>query len=154
MKFTLIFYTRDWEVGPTIELCATPSTGNTIWIKERKSDEEATMFYVDNIMYAERGLNDEDITYLFVRPYTGYGKFAPMTEADRTTKNIGKLSDAVATISEQLSDLSAAPQSDTSDCRPNELYDILENIYDKQLEIIEKQQELIDVVIATDCTTR
>ena len=86
MKFTLLFYTDGWESGPTVELSHIPAPGSIVWTGGRRRDEEDSMYYVDNVMYPERGMDREDTVYLYVRPYTGYTRYAPMTEADRTAR--------------------------------------------------------------------
>ena len=83
MKFTLLFYTDGWESGQTVELSHIPAPGSIVWTGGRRRDEEDSMYYVDNVMYPERGMDREDTVYLYVRPYTGYTRYAPMTEADR-----------------------------------------------------------------------
>lgn len=87
MKFTLLFYTDGWESGPTVELSHIPSPGSIVWTGGRRRDEEDSMYYVDNVMYPERGMEREDVVYLYVRPYTGYTRYAPMTEATAWRKN-------------------------------------------------------------------
>ena len=72
MKFTLQFYTDGWESGPTVELSHIPAPGSIVWTGGRRRDEEDSMYYVDNVMYPERGMDREDTVYLYVRPYTGY----------------------------------------------------------------------------------
>ena len=72
MKFTLLFYTDNWESGPTVELASMPTTGSVVWVRGADRDDEGAMYYVDNIMHAERGIDVEDTVYLYVRPYTGY----------------------------------------------------------------------------------
>ncbi len=104
MKFSLIFYTDGWDVGPTIELGYVPAPGNVIWVKSRKGNGDDTdMYYVDNVMYAEKGLDREDVVYLYVRPYTGYTEYAPMTEGDRITEKLEKLSKEIAILRGELS---------------------------------------------------
>ena len=88
MKFTLLFYTDGWESGPTVELSHIPAPGSIVWTGGRRRDEEDSMYYVDNVMYPERGMDREDTVYLYVRPYTGYTRYAPMTEADRIVDRI------------------------------------------------------------------
>lgn len=87
MKFTLLFYTDNWETGPVVDLAHIPNAGSIIWTAGT-GREDSTMYYVDNIMYPERGLDDEDTVYLYVRPYTGYSHFAPKTEADRIAERL------------------------------------------------------------------
>lgn len=98
MKFTLLFYTEGWEVGSTVELSHIPSPGSVIWVGGRRRDEEELMYYVDNVMYPERGLDREDIIYLYVRPYNGYTKYAPKTEADRLVEKLDEIKTAVMTF--------------------------------------------------------
>ncbi len=72
-----------------------------IWTKGRKGADD-TMYYVDNVMYTEKGMDREDVIYLYVRPYTGYSEYAPMTEADRVTEKLDKLSKEFAALKEAV----------------------------------------------------
>lgn len=101
MKFTLLFYTDDWETGPTVELAHVPSPGSVVWIGDRYRKASADMYYVDNVMYPERSLGDDEI-YLYVRPYTGYTRFAPKTEADRIIEKLNLISDSLKDIGSEL----------------------------------------------------
>ena len=106
MKFSLIFYTDDWDVGPTIELGHIPAPGNVIWTKNRKSgDDDTDMYYVDNVMYAEKGMDREEVIYLYVRPYKGYTEYAPMTESDRITEKLEKLTQETERLRELVTKL-------------------------------------------------
>lgn len=91
MKFTLLFYTDGWVSGPTVELSHIPSPGSIVWTGGRRRDDEDSMYYVDNVMYPERGMEREDVVYLYVRPYTGYTRYAPMTEADRLAEKLADI---------------------------------------------------------------
>ena len=59
MKFTLLFYTDGWESGPTVELSHIPAPGSIVWTGGRRRDEGDSMYYVDNVMYPERGMDRE-----------------------------------------------------------------------------------------------
>lgn len=107
MKFTLLFYTDNWESGPTVELASMPATGSVVWVRGSNRDEDGAMYYVDNIMYPERGIDAEDTLYLYVRPYTGYALYAPKTEADRLSERMASLEEKLAAVCEQLEQLHA-----------------------------------------------
>ena len=98
MKFTLLFYTDGWESGPTVELSHIPAPGSIVWTGGRRRDEEDSMYYVDNVMYPERGMDREDTVYLYVRPYTGYTRYAPMTEADRIVERLTAVGEELARV--------------------------------------------------------
>lgn len=102
MKFSLIHYTDGWEAGPTIELDHIPAPGSVVWTKRGKSADDTEMCYVDNVMYAEKGIDRDDLIYLYVRPYTGYSRYAPMTETDRITEKLEKLTEEIAAIRKVL----------------------------------------------------
>ena len=107
MKFTLLFYTDGWESGPTVELSHIPAPGSIVWTGGRRRDEEDSMYYVDNVMYPERGMDREDTVYLYVRPYTGYTRYAPMTEADRIVERLTAVGEELARVGEKLDALLA-----------------------------------------------
>ena len=107
MKFTLLFYTDGWESGPTVELSHIPAPGSIVWTGGRRRDEEDSMYYVDNVMYPERGMDREDTVYLYVRPYTGYTRYAPMTEADRIVERLAAVGEELARVGEKLDALLA-----------------------------------------------
>lgn len=97
MKFTLLFYTDGWESGPTVELSHVPAPGSVVWIgPRRRDDEDGEMYYVDNVMYPERGMDRDDTVYLYVRPYNGYMEYGPKTEADRIAERLVGLQEEVA----------------------------------------------------------
>lgn len=102
MKFALLFYTDNWETGPVVELNHIPSPGSVVWTAGRRSDEEGAMYYVDNVMYPEVGLDDGDTVYLYVRPYTGYSRYAPMTEADRLASKLAGIKESLDAVAEIL----------------------------------------------------
>lgn len=102
MKFTLLFYTDGWESGPTVELAHVPAPGSIVWTGGRRRDEEDSMYYVDNVMYPERGMEREDTVYLYVRPYTGYTRYAPMTEADRIVERLAAVGEELERVGEKL----------------------------------------------------
>lgn len=110
MKFTLLFYTDNWESGPTVELASMPTTGSVVWVRGADRDDEGAMYYVDNIMHAERGIDVEDTVYLYVRPYTGYALYAPKTEADRLTERITALEEKLTAACDRLAELHADNQ--------------------------------------------
>ncbi|MBR4851920.1 MAG: hypothetical protein IKU97_07710 [Tidjanibacter sp.] len=83
MKFTLIHYTEGWDTGACVELSAFPPLGTLVKASNEESFED--IYYVDNILLADGGEN-----YLFVRPYEGYGRMAPLTELDRTTEAVAE----------------------------------------------------------------
>ena len=105
MKFTLLFYTDGWETGPTIELSHMPAPGSVVWTEGRHGDEEESMYYVDNVMYPERGMEREESVYLYVRPYEGYTRYAPLTENDRLAERLGDLRTELAEIGRRLDGL-------------------------------------------------
>ena len=107
MKFTLLFYTDGRESGPTVELSHIPAPGSIVWTGGRRRDEEDSMYYVDNVMYPERGMDREDTVYLYVRPYTGYTRYAPMTEADRIVERLAAVGEELARVGEKLDALLA-----------------------------------------------
>ncbi len=97
MKFTLLFYTDGWESGPTVELAHVPAPGSVVWIRpRRRDDEDGGMYYVDNVMYPERGMDAEDTVYLYVRPYNGYMEYGPKTETDRIAERLVALQEELA----------------------------------------------------------
>lgn len=98
MKFTLLFYTDGWESGPTVELSHIPAPGSIVWTGGRRRDEGDSMYYVDNVMYPERGMDREDTVYLYVRPYMGYTRYAPMTEADRIVERLTAVGEELARV--------------------------------------------------------
>ena len=98
MKFTLLFYTDNWETGPVVELNHIPPPGSVVWTAGRRSDEEGAMYYVDNVMYPEVGLDDGDAVYLYVRPYTGYSRYAPMTETDRLASKLAGIKESLDAV--------------------------------------------------------
>jgi hypothetical protein len=55
------------------------------------------IYYVDNIMFTDGGEN-----YLFVRPFEGYGKRAPLTENDRIVEALKELTQAVDNLSDNV----------------------------------------------------
>ena len=65
------------------------------------------MYYVDNVMYPERGMDREDTVYLYVRPYMGYTRYAPMTEADRIVERLTAVGEELARVGEKLDALLA-----------------------------------------------
>ncbi|MDY3978673.1 MAG: hypothetical protein SOZ00_01455 [Tidjanibacter sp.] len=85
MTFTLIHYTTGWNVGPTINLAALPAAGSLVRLADAAVDDDG-IYYVDNLMHSEGST-----VYLFVRPYTGYGRVAPITESDRVRTSIEAL---------------------------------------------------------------
>ena len=95
MKFTLLFFTVHWDTGPVVELNHIPPPGSVVWTAGRRSDEEGAMYYVDNVMYPEVGLDDGDAVYLYVRPYTGYSRYAPMTETDRLASKLAGIKESL-----------------------------------------------------------
>ena len=107
MKFTLLFYTDGWESGPTVELSHIPAPGSIVWTGGRRRDEGDSMYYVDNVMYPERGMDREDTVYLYVRPYMGYTRYAPMTEADRIVERLTAVGEELARVGEKLDALLA-----------------------------------------------
>lgn len=102
MKFTLLFYTDGWESGPTVELAHIPAPGSVVWAGGRRRGEDGAMYYVDNVMYPEVGMEREDSIYLYVRPYTGYAKYAPMTEADRLAEKLIAVREELTRINGKL----------------------------------------------------
>lgn len=111
MKFTLLFYTDGWESGPTVELAHIPTPGTIVWAGGRRRGEDGAMYYVDNVMYPEAGLEREDVVYLYVRPYTGYAKYAPMTEADRLAEKLIAVREELSKINGKLDTLIAGNSS-------------------------------------------
>lgn len=70
------------------------------------------MYYVDNVMYPESGMEREETVYLYVRPYTGYARYAPLTETDRMVEKLVEieadmkaLTDAVGEAGRELAAL-------------------------------------------------
>lgn len=108
MKFTLLFYTDNWEIGPSVELSGMPALGSVVWINDRRERYEHDMYYVDNIMYADSSINEDETVYLYVRPYTGYSRYAPKTESDRLAENIDKLLGEQRKTNELLESIGAA----------------------------------------------
>lgn len=98
MKFTLLFYTDGWTTGPVIELSHTPSPGNIVWTAGKRRGVDGDMYYVDNVMYPERGMDREETVYLYVRPYKGYGDYAPLTESDRIVERLGEIKGLMDTL--------------------------------------------------------
>ena len=108
MKFTLLFYTDGWESGPTVELSHIPAPGSIVWTGGRRRDEGDSMYYVDNVMYPERGMDREDTVYLYVRPYMGYTRYAPMTAGGEELARGGEKRDALLADSGALRETAAA----------------------------------------------
>lgn len=111
MKFTLLFYTDGWTTGPVIELSHVPSPGNVVWTAGKRRGEDGDMYYVDNVMYPERGMDGEETVYLYVRPYKGYGEYAPLTEADRIVERLGEIKgliDSLASIVRRMEEAHAS----------------------------------------------
>lgn len=108
MKFTLLFYTEGWETGRTVELANIPTPGSLVWVAGRRRDEDGYMYYVDNVMYPERGMEREEVIYLYVRPYNGYTEYAPKTEADRLSEKLGEISNGITALSEVVTGMAAA----------------------------------------------
>lgn len=108
MLFTLIRYTEEWESGPTIELPHVPRTGEMILLgdshrRQLKLDDDGPYFYyVDNVAYAEEKLDAEDLAYLFVRRYTGYGTEVPENENDRIIRAVERLGQRVDALHESV----------------------------------------------------
>lgn len=98
MKFTLLFYTNGWASGPVIELSHIPSPGNVVWTAGKRQGEDGDMYYVDNVMYPERGVEQEDTVYLYVRPYTGYANYAPLTESDRIVDKLREVKNLMESL--------------------------------------------------------
>lgn len=143
MKFTLLFYTDNWDVGPVVELAQTPTPGSVVWIGDRRcGGDESDMYYVDNVMYPELGMDKEDTVYLYVRPYTGYSDYAPRTELDRVTEKLEKVADELGWVREELSELNMRNSA------LNEgLSSLASTVEDKQQEI---SDQLADVVFALE----
>lgn len=98
MVFTLLFYTDGWESGPSIRLAHIPSPGSVIWTSGRRPGDEGAMYYVDNVMYPESGMEREETVYLYVRPYTGYADYAPLTEADRIVERLARIQEELKAL--------------------------------------------------------
>lgn len=111
MKFTLLFYTEGWETGRTVELTHIPTPGSLVWVGGRRREEDGFMFYVDNVMYPERGMEREEVIYLYVRPYNGYTEYAPKTEADRLAEKLGEINDGIAVLREVSESIASAGES-------------------------------------------
>ena len=105
MKFTLLFYTDDWKVGPAVELTGIPQPGSVVLVRGGRRDEDGGMYYVDNVMYPERGMEREEVIYLYVRPYEGYSEYGPKTETDRLSEKLDTVAREVRLLSEQVSEL-------------------------------------------------
>jgi len=65
------------------------------------------MYYVDNVMYPERGVDDEEVVYLYVRSYTGYAQYAPMTEADRLAEKLGAVAERLDRLEGRIAAMAA-----------------------------------------------
>lgn len=111
MKFTLLFYTDGWETGSVIELDHLPSPGSVVWARKGRRDDEGEMYYVDNVMYPERGLDRENAVYLYVRPYRGYNEYGPKTESDRLAERLDKLAGELRAVREEVAELNLRVKS-------------------------------------------
>lgn len=134
MKFTLLFYTDDWDVGPVVELEHVPQPGSVVWVKGKKRDDEGQMYYVDNLMYPEKGLDKEDVVYLYVRPYEGYAEYAPRTETDRLAEKLDTIARELRALKGEVAEtnLRAAAMG--------------ESLASLETSVREKQQEISDLV--------
>lgn len=95
--FTLIHYTEEWRVGATVELDAAPQLGTLVRSTLDKSDKYSDIYYVDNILWGDGGEN-----FLFVRPYNGYGRKAPLTELDRLNMTVEEMASAIDLLNDNI----------------------------------------------------
>ena len=96
-SFTLIHYTQGWHTGSRITLSEIPPLGTLVKAYDADIDNYNDIYYVDNIMFTDGGEN-----YLFVRPFEGYGKRAPLTENDRIVEALKELTQAVDNLSDNV----------------------------------------------------
>lgn len=96
-SFTLIHYTQGWGLGESISLSAIPPLGTLVKSNDESVESYDDIYYVDNIMFTDGGEN-----YLFVRPYVGYGRMAPLTESDRLQESVKELTSAVDNLSDNI----------------------------------------------------
>ena len=96
-SFTLIHYTEGWRIGESISLSVVPPLGTLVKSNDESVESYDDIYYVDNIMFADGGEN-----YLFVRPFEGYGKRAPLTENDRIVEALKELTQAVDNLSDNV----------------------------------------------------
>lgn len=150
MEYTLIHYTEGWGAGPVIELDSTPSVGSLVMATSEIPTSKSDMFYVDNIMHAERNKNQrQSPIYLFVRPYGGYGTNSPMTEADRTNKAIKELREELKRQLEEVrSDMGAlvnGVRNDVADVNGSlaELTKAIDTFADN---LLEKQSDICELL--------
>ncbi len=142
VRCILIFYTQEWKISPTtIELECVPLSGNIIWLKEesKPDDSETDMYYVDNIMYPEHGINAGDPVYLFVRPYKGYTTYGPLTESDRVISAVKKVQEEMQTLLNEIHDLHDAFEEQLADLR-----EISEDIHRMSSDVNNEQSETND----------
>lgn len=107
MKFTLLFYTDGWDLGPVVELPRVPAPGSVVWVSgsRKGSGDESDMYYVDNVMYPEKGMDREEVIYLYVRPYNGYNDYGPKTELDRIAEKLENITGQLKRLKEEVSEL-------------------------------------------------
>ena len=96
-SFTLIHYTQGWHTSSRITLSEIPPLGTLVKAYDADIDNYNDIYYVDNIMFTDGGEN-----YLFVRPFEGYGKRAPLTENDRIVEALKELTQAVDNLSDNV----------------------------------------------------
>ena len=96
-SFTLIHYTQGWRIGESISLSVVPPLGTLVKSNDESVENYNDIYYVDNIMFTDGGEN-----YLFVRPFEGYGKRAPLTENDRIVEALKELTQAVDNLSDNV----------------------------------------------------
>lgn len=95
--FTLIHYTEGWHLGATVTLAAVPTAGSLVKSTLDAPEDYSDIYYVDNVLWSDGGES-----YLFVRPYEGYGEMAPLTEADRLRASIDEVRAAVDNLSDNI----------------------------------------------------
>jgi hypothetical protein len=74
-----------------------PPLGTLVKSNDESVESYDDIYYVDNIMFTDGGEN-----YLFVRPFEGYGKRAPLTENDRIVEALKELTQAVDNLSDNV----------------------------------------------------
>lgn len=97
INFTLIHYTEEWRIGATVELDAAPQPGTLVRSSADTPDNYSDIYYIDNILWGDRGEN-----YLFVRPYNGYGRKAPLTEMDRLNMTVEEMASAIDLLNDNI----------------------------------------------------
>lgn len=147
MKFTLLFYTEGWETGRTIELSHIPMQGSLVWVGGRRRDEEGYMYYVDNVMYPEHGMEREDVIYLYVRPYNGYTEYAPKTEADRLAEKLGEINDGISVLSDAVTRLLSSGEVVRS-----EISALREAVEKKEIHDLDYTKQMLQIVDSIEDT--